>query len=358
MNTREETPIRINYIFVGISSAILFSLATPISKLLLMSLNEYFLAGLLYLGGAIGTIPILIYKKEFKNITHLRKSPKEIGKIMTSIIFGGILGPVFLLLGLRSANAGSVSIWLNLELVATALLGRFFFKESLDKNSVIGILFMIGSGVIVTFNEGVAGIIPAVLVFLACVCWGLDNHSTGMIEQISPSQVTFLKGIFASVINISLGIFVNQQFTFNFEIVGSLLLGIFAYGISIVLYIITAQNIGSTRSQILFSSAPIFGIFFSSIILEEAFSVVHIFALAFTIIGIYFSNQTNHKHLHFHTRLSHIHHHNHDDGHHDHKLDEKEGDLSPKIHSHRHSHEEQKHEHKHFPDLHHRHEHE
>ena len=100
---------------------------------------------------------------------------------------------------MKSANAGSVSIWLNLELVATALLGRFFFKESLDKNSVIGILFMIGSGIIVTFNEGVAGIIPAVLVFLACVCWGLDNHSTGMIEQISPSQVTFLKGISRSL---------------------------------------------------------------------------------------------------------------------------------------------------------------
>lgn len=80
------------------------------------------------------------------------------------------LGSIFLLLGLKAANAGSVSIWLNLELVATALLGKLFFKVSIDKNGIFGIFFMMGSGVIVTINEGVTGIIPAVFVFTACFC--------------------------------------------------------------------------------------------------------------------------------------------------------------------------------------------
>jgi hypothetical protein len=41
------------------------------------------------------------------------------------------------MIGLKSANSMSVSIWLNMELVATALLGFFVFKESLGKYAII-----------------------------------------------------------------------------------------------------------------------------------------------------------------------------------------------------------------------------
>jgi hypothetical protein len=42
-------------------------------------------------------------------------------------LFGGILGPRFLLAGLRIAASGSVSLWLMLEMAFTAILGRLFF---------------------------------------------------------------------------------------------------------------------------------------------------------------------------------------------------------------------------------------
>ena len=56
------------------------------------------------------------------------------------ILFGGLLGPLLLLIGLRAANAASVSIWLNMELVATAILGVLIFKDSLDKFTWIGVI--------------------------------------------------------------------------------------------------------------------------------------------------------------------------------------------------------------------------
>jgi len=41
--------------------------------------------------------------------------------------------------GLKTANAASVSIWLNMELVATAILGVLIFKDALDRNTWIGV---------------------------------------------------------------------------------------------------------------------------------------------------------------------------------------------------------------------------
>ena len=52
-------------------------------------------------------------------------------KVAGAVVFGGVLGPVLLLLGLRTAQASSVSLLLNLELVATALLGVLLFKDHL-----------------------------------------------------------------------------------------------------------------------------------------------------------------------------------------------------------------------------------
>src|SRR6056297_504679 len=144
------------YFFLGLLSAFLFSLATPLSKILLGGMNEFFLAGLLYLGGAIGVVPVIAKKKETNFISKLRgpQNKEERKRVILSIVFGGIIGPVLLLFGLRSARAGSVSIWLNMELVATAILGAIFFEESSDKDEILGVVFMLASGIVITINEG------------------------------------------------------------------------------------------------------------------------------------------------------------------------------------------------------------
>ena len=115
-------------IIAGLLSGLLFGIATPFSKLLLTNPNPFQLAGLLYIGAGIAMIPSII-----KTGSHIKLlfNKNNLIRTLGIILFVGLLGPLLLLIGLHAADAASVSIWLNLELVATAILGVLIFKDSL-----------------------------------------------------------------------------------------------------------------------------------------------------------------------------------------------------------------------------------
>lgn len=340
-------------VFIGLLAGLLFGVATPLSKIILSQLNSFQLAGLLYLGAALAFLPYVIKNKknEFKALRQTGKK-KYLGGV---ILFGGILGPLFLMIGLRTANAMSVSIWLNMELVATAIIGVLLFKDHLDRYAIIGILLTLCAGIIISSQESTSGIVSAIFILLACICWGFDNHFSAIIDGVSPQTITFVKGVVGGITNLTIGMFLsNWQIQLNF-IPAALLIGVFSYGLSIVLYVTSAQNLGATRSQILFSTAPFWGIFAARVFIAEPITLAVVISFSILVLGIVFTNITSHGHTHYHKGMGHIHLHSHDDGHHNH-INEGDGDKSLK-HSHLHEHKEIEHTHKHYPDLHHRHEH-
>jgi len=338
-------------ILIALLSALLFGSATPISKNLLSQLSSFQLAGLLYIGAAIGVIFIVVRDKKF--ILPWRMDRKNAMRLLGAVVFGGMLGPLALLAGLRLANASSVSMWLNLEMVATAILGHFIFKDHLTRTGWIAAGGILLSAVILTSGEGSAGILAGVLVTLACICWGIDNHLTALIDGITPAQSTFWKGLVAGTTNLIIGISIAPLIGSMGAVIGGLILGVFAYGFSIVLYITAAQHLGATRSQLIFSSAPFWGILLSILILGEKFTWQLAIAIILFIASLVLLMKEQHQHQHIHEEIVHEHPHRHDDGHHDHH-DVEDPD---EWHSHPHQHDFLKHAHPHLPDLHHRHSH-
>jgi len=340
-------------IITGLLSGFLFGIATPLSKMLLAGLNSFQLAGLLYLGATLAMIPFIV--KQGRQIKMLFKSGSKI-KTLGIIFFGGFLGPLLLMVGLNSANAASVSIWLNMELVATAILGVMIFKDSIDKFTWIGVILTVIAGLITSLGEGVSGITSALLITAACFCWGIDNHLTALTDGASPQAVTFVKGIVAGSVNFGIGC-VMSGYSIQFANVSTaLIVGAFSYGISIVLYVTSAQNIGATRGQILFSTAPLWGVILSYVFLKEYVQWEHLISIVLLIIAVVMTSVLTHRHQHIHFALEHIHIHRHVDGHHDHE--HADGDLiRDKWHIHSHIHDATTHEHSHYPDLHHRHKH-
>jgi drug/metabolite transporter (DMT)-like permease len=256
------------------------------------------------------------------------------------------------LFGLRLTEAASVSLWLNLELAATAMLGVFVFRDNLGSKGWLGVAAVILASVLIAWAPGNAGFSAGMLVLLACICWGLDNHFTALIDGITPSQSTLWKGAVAGVVNFSIGATLAPLSVGIQPIAIALVVGALSYGASIVLYIRSAQAIGATRAQVLFASAPFFGVALSVIFLGEQLSLMHAIATPLFLVGVGLLLIESHSHLHVHEAISHEHYHRHDDGHHTHE----HPDLPPSVrHTHRHTHEPIRHSHPHWPDIHHRH---
>ncbi|MBN1918835.1 MAG: DMT family transporter [Verrucomicrobia bacterium] len=334
-------------------AAALFGTATPFSKTLLDSLQENLLAGLLYLGAAILLLPRVVFLIRKGSVFFPRDAANR-RRLVGAIFFGGMVGPVLLLVGLKQAMAASVSMWLNLETVATSILAYLIFREHIGGWTWLGNLGVLAAGLLLSATAGGwAGWIGIACVGGAAVAWGLDNNFTATIDGITPEMSTFWKGAFAGTANLALGLAL-QPTAPALNWLAALVLGGFAYGLSIVLYISSAQVIGATRSQMVFASAPFFGVLLSVTWLGERLRVAQLAAAGILLASLGLMFLGRHPHEHVHELHTHEHSHRHDDAHHDHL---HEGLPAGAKHSHVHTHERVVHNHPHWPDLHHRHVH-
>lgn len=127
-------------------SAALFGAATPVAKDLLGQLPPMVLAGLFYLGAALLLSPAVAWRKLRGGRSSFPADRRNRLLLVGAIVFGGVIGPVLLLLGLQIARAASVSLWLNLETTATAILGVWLFKEHLGRLTWMGNLGVLVAG--------------------------------------------------------------------------------------------------------------------------------------------------------------------------------------------------------------------
>ncbi len=333
-----------------ITAAVLFGASTPISKILLSAIGPFTLAGLLYLGAAAGVLPSALRTRwpEF------RRDRARIRLLAGAVLFGGCLGPVLMLLGLRAAPAASVSLWLNLETVATTLLAWTFFREHVEKRSWIAFALVLAGGLTLAGPGDAAGLRAGLLVSLACLCWGLDNNLTALVDGFTPAQATLVKGLVAGSVNLAIGL-ATERPVFEPRILGvALVVGALSYGVSVMLYMAGAQHLGAGRSQLLFSASPFVGVLVAWTALHEPIRATQIAAAGLIATGIALMLTARHEHRHRHEPVRHTHSHRHDDGHHDHV---HRGLPAGTRHMHPHEHGAIEHAHPHLPDLHHRHPH-
>jgi drug/metabolite transporter (DMT)-like permease len=342
------------FIIHAILAALLFGLSTPFSKLLLnKDSSPIMLAALFYLGAALFLLPFKI--KEFKKeIGELLKNKKDLKRILGAILFGGILGPVCLLYGIKFTSASSASLLLNMETVATSVLAFFIFKEHISKNVLISSILTVLAGVILVVDFNLQVNYGGLLIILACLSWGFDNNFTANVESISPTVNTIIKGLFAGTFNLMMAFIIGDSYIEIVDVFYALFIGFIAYGLSIVLYISSARGIGASRSQIIFAINPFLGSLISFLIFRSVLNIEFIIALCLMIIAVCILYYEKHAHEHTHHELDHTHEHTHDDDHHNHT---HKGQSKTTKHTHKHNHKKISHTHSHYPDIHHKHEH-
>lgn len=341
----------------ALAAATLFGASTPFAKLLVGDVGPLLLAGLLYLGSGVG-LSLLLGLRRIRPSSADEQATLRIPKaewlwLLGAIAFGGVLGPVFLLLGLTQTSGAAASLLLNIEGVFTAVIAWFVFKENADRQIVLGMLTIMGGGLLLSWAPGAASFsVGALLIVAASLCWAIDNNLTRRVSTNDAMLVAAIKGLIAGISNTGFALLSGDSLPTASTLGACMAVGFLGYGLSLTLFVVALRGLGTARTGAYFSIAPLFGVIISLAIWPSMPGLLFWLAAALMAIGTWIHIRERHEHVHTHEPLEHSHRHRHDE-HHQHSHDFAWNGVEP--HTHPHQHVAMTHSHSHYPDIHHRH---
>jgi drug/metabolite transporter (DMT)-like permease len=313
---------------------------------------------LLYLGSGVSLGAYRFAQRAMfdRNTREARVGRTEWPWLALAIFTGGVIAPVLLMLGLSRVSTAEAALLLNLEGVFTAVVAWVVFREHVDRRIAAGMIAIAAGAIVLAWNPAEAVRVSggAVLVAGACLGWALDNNLTRKVSASDPVQIAATKGLVAGSINIGIAVALGASAPSVTMIGLAALLGLFSYGVSLVLFVRALRHLGAGRTSAYFSTAPFVGALSGIVLFGEPVTPRLGVAAALMTIGVWLHVSERHEHEHLHEPLEHEHRHSHDE-HHDHEHDVFAPPGEP--HSHRHMHERLLHSHPHYPDIHHRHGH-
>src|SRR5262245_55860060 len=258
MSEGGQTTVRPGVAF-AMGAAILFGASTPLAKLLLGRVEPVLLAGLLSLGSGVGlTLWAWLRSRLGKGSREARLRGADLRWLAGAILFGGVAGPVLLMLGLSATPASSASLLLNLEGVLTALLAWVVFRENFDRRIALGMAAITAGGLLLSWAGGPEVGVPwgPLAVAGACLCWALDNNLTRKVSAGDPLQVAAAKGLAAGVVNLSIALATGARLPDVLTVAEAAAVGLLGYGVSLVLFVLALRDLGTARTGAYFSTAP------------------------------------------------------------------------------------------------------
>lgn len=323
-------------IFFAILAAALYAVSSPISKLLLKEIPPALMAACLYLGAGLGMFVIDIIKKNngTKN-AEARLTRKELPYTIGMVVLD-IAAPIFLMIGLTMTSAANVSLLNNFEIVATSLIALMIFKEPIGMRLWGAISLITISSIILSIEDlgSFSFSFGSIFVILACISWGLENNCTRKLSVKDPMQIVVIKGIGAGTGSLIIALTAGEKINNISFAAAALILGFFAYGLSIFLYIYAQRYLGAAKTSAYYAVSPFIGVGLSLVIFREVPSASFIVALSIMVLGMYFASTEGHKLKHHHDAITHEHSHSHDDGHHNHIHEEAVSGSHTHVHTH------------------------
>lgn len=341
---------------IALAAAALFGISTPITKLLIGDVSPVLLAAWLYLGSGTGLILILAVRSlTCSQVQEAKLNRNEVPWLAGTVVFGGVIGPILMLLGLVSTDAASASLLLNLEAVATLLIAWLVFREHVDHRLFLGATSIVAGAVLISLDGGIGkGGWGVPLIALACVSWGIDNNLTRKIAHVDPVVLAAVKGLVAGGVNLVLAFVLGSVWPPFGVAASAMALGFTSYGLGLVLFIVALRHLGTARTGAYYGTAPFLGALAAAVFLATPLTPIILVAGLLMAFGAWLHLSERHTHEHRHDALEHDHRHVHDE-HHQHS--HETSDPGTESHSHTHRHVAMTHSHRHWPDLHHGHSH-
>ena len=339
---------------LALASAVLFGASAPFAKLLLGAVDPQLLAALLYLGAGVGLA--LVHAARAALGLDAPEAPlrwSDAPWLAAVVAFGGVAGPLLLMLGLVRTPATSGSLLLNLEGLATMAIAWLVYRENVDRRLLLGAAAILAGALVLSWQGGGLSLDSgALLIAAACLAWGIDNNLTRRLSSADPVLIATIKGLAAGAVNFAVALARHAALPPAATAGAAAVVGFLGVGVSLAMFVLALRHLGAARTGAYFSLAPFIGALISIALLGEPFTMQLAVAGLLMAAGLWLHLAERHDHEHTHEAMEHEHAHVHDE-HHQHAHD---GPVS-EPHTHWHRHEPLRHRHVHYPDLHHRHDH-
>lgn len=287
MKSKDKTAI-----LMAILAAALYALNSPVSKLLLARVPSTIMASLLYLGAGVGLSLVSLTRKSMgiKNTEEqLNKTdlPYTIGMVVLDIA-----APIFLMFGLTKTTAANAALLNNFEIVATSIIALLLFNEKISKRLWMAIVLVTLASIILTFEDAssLEFSFGSLFVLAACVCWGFENNCTRSISEKDPLQIVVIKGFGSGFGSLVIAYAIGEKLPQFSYVLGAMILGFVAYGLSIFCYIYAQRTLGAAKTSAYYAVAPFIGVGLSLIIFRELPSLSFIVALLIMGAGTYLAS--------------------------------------------------------------------
>lgn len=286
------------YYLLLLISAIFWGLSWPIAKIIVNFATPIQLGFFRFLFASIIFLPVLFFQK--KNLSY-RSKLKNFNEFF---ILGaiGIFGYGFLfLIGIQYTTASYGSVIAGIQPALIAILAGFFFKEWLHPKwrywgilfGFIGVLIIIGISAFIDFNLN--HLIGNLIIFTAMIFWSSYSvYGKKVMKSNSPFETTTWATFFGMIL-FGIGALIENKWNLihitNINLwIGLVIQAIGCTVIGYFCFFYAIGHIGATRTGIFINLVPVFGTFFSVLILNEPLSWALLLGLVSIIGGIFIIN--------------------------------------------------------------------
>lgn len=251
-----------------------------------------------FLTASLLFLPILLVSKRNSIHTYTRREVSLFFVLGLVGIFG--YGALFLI-GMSFTTAAQGSIIAGVNPTTVSLLALLFLNERLSPKwrytgfffSFLGILLVVGIQAILEFQFEY--LIGNLILLCAMLTWGLYSILGKTIMKERSSLEATAMGIFFGTMLFFIGALTEQFWTLPFMVnpifwLNILYMGIFVTVLGFLFYFIGIDKLGASNSAVFISLVPVFGTFFSFLLLSEFIYPTFLVGLALVAIGIIIIN--------------------------------------------------------------------
>lgn len=226
--------------------------------------------------------------------------PKTKESLYAGVILGIFLflGYAFQTLGLLYTSSSKAAFITGLNVILVPFIAYLWIKEPLQKKSIVGILIATSGLFLLNYNGTFHFFGGDLLIFGSAIAFAFHIVAVSRFNKLNFLEL--VQAQFFTVAALShLANFISED---NSKVVWTssiifvvVFCGIVATGLAFVLQIVLQRATTSTRTALMFSSEPLWGAFFSWLLLKEQLHPVAYAGGSLMIIGILYAELSHSK---------------------------------------------------------------